>query len=87
MPKPYERDRRRRAKERREPYEFNAGTKLAVYIRAGGYCEQCKVRKGDEYHHLISIEQAIEFNYDPDEISSASNCLLVCNTCHPLLDN
>lgn len=87
MPKPFERERRRRAKERREQYEFSTGVKLLVFTKAGGYCQECRVRRGTEYHHLISIEQAINFEYDPAKINCVENCLLVCDTCHHKLDN
>jgi len=60
---------------------------MAAFARAGGYCEQCRVRKGVEYHHLIPVEQGIEFNYPPEQINAVDNCILVCNDCHRQLDN
>ena len=49
-------------------------------------CEHCKERNGEEFHHITPVAEAVALGLDPDNIRSAENCLLVCHTCHQILD-
>ncbi len=57
--------------------EFSKRTKLVVWNRTGGRCEQCTAALYPgrfEYHH------AKEATFDGD--GSVANCTLLCRNCH-----
>ena len=81
-----EREKRKRIRQRRKAYEFTRGVKNEAVKRSGGMCEHCGKRRGEEYHHITPVAEAIALGLDPDNIRSIENCLFVCHACHEELD-
>ncbi len=77
---------KRAKRQRRKPYEFPKSVKRKVLERSGGMCEYCRERKGEEFHHITPVAEAIALGLDPNDVRSIENCLLVCHVCHVELD-
>ena len=58
---------------------FSVIVRARVMARSGGLCEHCNHRQGHEYHHRRNRGQG--GSKDPRS-GYASNCLLLCNSCH-----
>ena len=54
--------------------EFPRSVKEKVHERAGGICEECGERDGEEYDHIVECWEGGKNNED--------NCKLLCRPCH-----
>ena len=60
---------------------FSYDVKMAVCERANWMCEECRGRRGVDFHHRASNSVANRSIYGKF-IQLIANCVLLCRSCH-----